>query len=147
MSKKTEAIRRELERIAKANGGVLYPEKVVEAARPSTSPLHSRFEWDDSEAACQYRIWQARQLISITVNVISQTGDEERMWVSLKPDREMGGGYRSMISVLSDSEMRNQLLQDAYKDMEAFEQKYRHLQELVAVFAAMNHTRRRRKAA
>lgn len=50
-TKKSVLIARELKRIAKANHGQLLPEKVVEAARPNNSPLHNRFEWDDTEAA------------------------------------------------------------------------------------------------
>lgn len=147
MNKKADIIRKELDRIARDNGGVLWPKKVVEAARPESSPLHSRFEWDNSEAAERYRLIQARQLINITVNVVGEGADEERMWVSLKPDREEAGGYRSMIAVLSDTDLRVQLLDDALKDMEAFANKYRHLQELAEVFAAMSRTKKRRKAA
>ena len=147
MSKKTDLIRRELERIAAKSGGVLWPKKVVDAARPESSPLHSRFEWDDTAAAENYRVWQARQLIAITVNVVGESGDSEQMWVSLRPDREKSGGYRSLISVLSDTDLRAQLLQDALKDMEIFEAKYKHLQELAEVFSAIQHTKKRRKAA
>lgn len=147
MSKKSDAVRRELGRIAKANGGVLWPKKVVEAARPESSVLHSRFEWNNGKAAERYRIWQARQLIAITVNVIGEGGESEQIWVSLKPDREESGGYRSLISVLSDTDLRGQLLEDARRDMEIFEEKYKHLQELALVFEAIAKTKRKRKAA
>ncbi len=145
--KKTDVIRRELERIAKANGGILQPSMVVDAARPASSPLHSRFEWDDNEAADKYRIWQARQLISIAVDVIDGSDIEERLWVSLKSDRDNVGGYRSMIAVLSNADSRAQLLQDALEDMRVFESKYRHLQELAEVFESIRHVRGRRKKA
>ncbi|HUD75319.1 MAG TPA: hypothetical protein VMQ76_09630, partial [Terracidiphilus sp.] len=59
-----------LRAIADKNGGLLLPEKVVEAARPVSSPLHSWFEWNDNKAAENYRIWQARQLIRVTVQTI-----------------------------------------------------------------------------
>lgn len=146
MSKKSDAIRAELDRIAKKSGGVLWPEKVVDAARDESSPLHSRFEWDDSEAAERYRVWQARQLIAITVNVIEGSADDEQLWVSLKPDRAESGGYRSMVNVLSDKNLRDQLLSDALEDMRIFERKYRHLKELANVFSAMERTRRKRAA-
>lgn len=58
-----EAIREELRQLADANGGLLTPEIVVDAARQEDSPLHTAFEWDNKEAAHQYRIEQARRLI------------------------------------------------------------------------------------
>ena len=51
-------------------GGRLTPESVVAAARDPQSPLHDRFEWDDTAAANAWRLVQARQLIrSVHVNV------------------------------------------------------------------------------
>jgi len=137
MSKRADAIRRELARIARANGGILMPSAVVEAARPESSPLHSRFEWDDGEAANAYRLWQARQLITITVSVCARTESDEQVWVSLTPDRKGDGGYRSLVAVLSDVDMRAQLLADALDDLQVFRAKYKHLQELAGVFAAI----------
>lgn len=136
-TRKTDRITQELRRIAQANGGILLPEKVVAAARPKASPLHSRFCWDDTKAAEQYRIWQARMLIRVTVNVVPETGLNERVWVSLKPDSALGAGYRSMVDVLSDDDMRAQLLQDALADAALFQEKYLRLNELAEVFAAM----------
>lgn len=43
---------------------VITPAIVVERAAPPRNPLHGYFEWDDSVAAEQYRLWQARQLIA-----------------------------------------------------------------------------------
>ena len=49
--------------MAKANGGRITADQLVEAAADENSPLHGYFEWDDSVAAHQYRIVQARLLI------------------------------------------------------------------------------------
>lgn len=43
--------------------GQLAPEDVVVKASDPKHPLHDYFEWDDSEAAKQYRLDQARTLI------------------------------------------------------------------------------------
>ena len=64
------AIVAELETIRRNAGGVLRPEDVVSFAADPDTELHSRFEWDDTEAAQQYRLWQARQLIRVTVTVL-----------------------------------------------------------------------------
>ncbi len=135
----------ELRRLAKENGGLLQPESVVEAARPTTSPLHSRFEWDNSVAAQQYRVWQARQLIRVTVDVLVETGESFDVFVSLSKDRQReSGGYRVLVDVLSDADMRAQLLKDALDDLEVFREKYRQLKELAEVFSAIKKTVKRR---
>lgn len=130
--------------IAKREGGLLKPERVVEAARPASSPLHASFTWDDGEAAHQYRLFQARQLIRTTISVVNINGDMRpvRVFVSLTPDREeTEGGYREITRVVRDSTMRKQLLADALADMERFELRYRHLQEVADVLSAMRATR------
>lgn len=55
--------------------GRLTPEAVVEDARDEHSPLHDFFEWDDSEASHQYRLWQARTVIK-SVNLVTVTSDK-----------------------------------------------------------------------
>lgn len=129
-------ILKELSRIATKRGGVLQPHDVVEAARLKSSPLHTCFEWDDGEAAHQYRIWQARQLIAVVVEVVPNSKTTERVWVSRKTDRREKGGYRSIVSVLSDKELREQLIQDALDDLRLFQEKYSRIEELAGVFKA-----------
>jgi hypothetical protein len=130
----------ELKRIAAEHDGELRPSDVVEAARPKNSALHSKFEWDNTEAAERYRLWQARQLISVTVEYIG-SGKEAmitRVFVSLTSDRkEDGAGYRATVDVMADAGQRKQLMADAAKDMERFQEKYADLKELAQVFSAM----------
>jgi hypothetical protein len=127
----------ELQRIADRNNGLLLPEEVVKAAKSPKSALHTCFEWDNTKAAQAHRLWQARQLISVTVNYLNNTKETVPMFVSLSSDREKGGGYRTLVSVLSDDEQRKQLLEDAYEDMQTFKRKYKRLEELTEVFEAM----------
>ena len=132
----TDAVVSALRSIAAKNDGLLKPEDVVEAARPANSPLHTRFTWDDSDAAHQYRLEQARKLIRTTIQYIEVDGKDSsfRVFCSLTPDREnQGGGYRETIAVLSNRQWRNQLLNDAHAEMERFEQKYARLKELSGV--------------
>jgi hypothetical protein len=132
----------ELKRIALDNGGVLQPEKVVEEARPKTSPLHSNFEWDDSLAGQRYRIWQARQLIRVTVETIDGSDETMDVFVSLSPDRKNeSGGYRILTEVLTNKERREQMLTDALNELETFRQRYERLKELSIVFKAIKKVR------
>lgn len=55
-------------------GGSLTPNAVVEDAQDESSPLHAYFEWDDTEAARQWRLEQARALNrSVRVEVQTET--------------------------------------------------------------------------
>jgi hypothetical protein len=133
-------IRNELTALAREHGGELQPKVVVDAARPEDSPLHKSFDWDDSHAAEQWRLQQARQLI-LAVVTYEKVGNKSlpvRVFVSLTTDRHQDGvGYRLSQSVLSDSHHRQQMLADAMAEMNRFREKYRRLTELAKVFAAM----------
>lgn len=122
--------------------GRINPERVVEAARDESSPLHEQFEWDDSEAAQRYRILQARELLRVTVTILPGTTTQIRAFVSLSDE----DGYRSIGNVLVNSEQRAQLLEDALKDMRTFESKYKHLSEVADVIAVMKRSQQQRLA-
>lgn len=131
---------RELKRIATKHGGVLRAEDVVDSARNEKSPLHNRFTWDDTEAARQWRLEEARRIIRVTVHYIGSGKNRKpmRVFVSLTPDREDdGGGYRVTADVLSKADTRKQLIQDALDEMETFQCKYQTIVELSEVFSAM----------
>ena len=134
---KTPKWQLELERLARKSGGVLDPVNVVAAATNPKSPLHDKFTWDDSEAAIQHRLWQARQLIRVVVRMVPNTDVQERVWVSLMNDRG-AVGYRALVDVLSDDEMRFQLLAEAKAEFQVFRAKFGRLQELAGVFAEMD---------
>lgn len=137
MSAAADAVTAELRRIAEENGGILQAEAVIDAARKPDSILHDKFTWDDTEAAREYRLWQARQLIRCTVVFETRTETTVRAFVSLSKDRgEDGGGYRETVKVMARADTRAQLLADALAEFEVFERKYAALTELAAVFAA-----------
>jgi hypothetical protein len=129
----------ELKRIADRHGGILQPTDVVRAAHLETSPLHSHFTWDDNEAAEKCRLLEARQLINVVVEHVGgeNNGRETHVFVSLKSDRAAAGGYRALIDVLSNTNLRDQLLRDSLESMSFFREKYQQLKELSTVFKAM----------
>ncbi len=90
--------------------GLLQPASIVEAAKSQDSPLHSYFQWDDTEAAKLWRLQQARQLIrSMTIQLIHAPAINVRAFVSLPTDRDAGSGYRHISEVMSNDFMRKQL--------------------------------------
>lgn len=125
-----------LRSLADGNGGVLRPEEVVKAARPIKSALHDKFTWDDSEAAHQFRLEEARRLIRTTIQYLEVDGKDKsfRVFCSLTTDRsEDGGGYREISAVLSNKTFRDQLVADAYAEMGAFKNRYEKIKELAGV--------------
>lgn len=131
-----ERRQQELEAIRSKSGGVLKPETVVEFARNPKTALHSWFTWDDSDAAREYRLWQARQVIRVCVTI--QENEKEppvRTYVSLYEDRG-GDGYRLMTDVLSDEEMCEKLLVQALAEFKLWQAKYNQLNKLAPIFAA-----------
>lgn len=123
--------------LIESKDGILRPAAVVEFARNKKTALHHLFTWDDTEAANQYRLWQARSIIKARVTIIEveQKQYNVRAFVSLSPDRkEAGGGYRSITTVAADEVMRSQLLKDALGELGTFRRKYQGLRELARVF-------------
>lgn len=139
----------ELKKLCKKHNGILKPEIVVDAARSITSPLHKYFTWSDIEAAENYRLWEARKLLRVTVIFLPNENGEYirvRAFQSLTTDREKeGGGYRTTVSVLSNNQQRQQMIDDALNEMQCFQQKYKNIVELNDVFEAMNQAERNLK--
>lgn len=131
----SEDVQKSLLTLAEEHGGILNPHDVVDAARPADSILHSYFTWDDTEAARQHRLSEARFLIRVHVQTIEVEGKdvETRVFVSLSTDRNGSGGYRTMTAVMSDEENRRQLISDALRDLRTFEARYASLRELSKV--------------
>ena len=149
-AKEERAYKAELETIRGKHGGVLRSRDVVAFAKSPKTLLHSRFEWDNTKAGAEYRLWQARELIRVLVRIVPTSKIATRVYVSLAKDQHTpGGGYRTMDDVLASVSMREALLNEARADMERFKAKYHHLKELAGVFRAMDKVKapkpRRRK--
>lgn len=129
--KKTSTkIQRELELIRKKHGGLLRPSDVVEFARAKDTELHRHFQWDDSRAAGEYRLLQARHLIRVVVHVAPATNESIRTFVSLRSDRTKGNGYRAFAEVMNDKDLTQKLMADARADLAYFAQKYNRLRDV-----------------
>lgn len=128
---------KELEIIRKKSGGLLRPEDVVEFARDESTALHAKFEWDDTEAARQFRLAQAHQILRVAVIVHEETKVPIRAFVSLRSDRKARIGYRAMVDVLDDADLLAQLVEDAKAELGAFAEKFdslRKVSEFAPVF-------------
>lgn len=135
-------VKRALDELKARNGNrPLLRAEVIEAARDRNSPLHSYFTWNKDEALRKNLLREAGELIREYHFIVhAPTGEpyKTRHFVSLTSDRAVGGGYRVLTDVLSDDRMREQLLADAMAELEAFQIRYRKLNELASLFVEID---------
>ena len=120
--------------------GALTPAAVLNEAQKKSSPLHEYFVWDNSEAANRYRLKQAGHLIRcITVKIENVSSEPiiTRAYVSLKNN---DGDYHAIADVLSDSEKRHRLMQQALDEIEWFQKKYQTLTEIMPAVITIRET-------
>lgn len=128
-----------IEKIRARTNGLLTPEHVVEDARSVRSPLHNAFEWNDTVAAEKYRLDQASYLIrAIIVVPQGETSDRPplRAFVNVKKDEQRG--YTSLDVAMSDSDLRAQVVQQAWSELLGWRERYREYQELAKVFSVID---------
>lgn len=140
MSKLTrgQQIEAELAKV-RGNAEIINPADVLAYAQANKdSILHECFEWDDGKAGHEYRLWQARKLISLHII----TAEGERKTVSLTVDRVAGGGYRQIDDVVRVPVLREKMLADAMNELRRVRTKYNQLSELAKVFEEIDTVER-----
>lgn len=131
----------ELERIRTKANGRLTPEGIVASARRPTSPLHPHFEWDDAKAASAHRITQAGYLIRSIEVLDAVEGQKKPIRAFVSVVRDEDRSYVSTAHALSDSDLRRQVVDRAWRDLEAWRERHAELIEFAAVFTAMDQAR------
>jgi hypothetical protein len=137
-----QAVGEHLERLEQV--GPLTPEAIVEDARDEQSPTHPYFEWNDQDAAEQYRLVQARELVRAVIVVIEKpeaTPEPLRVRAFSSLETQEGRSYVTTARALDDDGLRAQLLHSALADLRAFRMKYHKLQELADVIATIDQLR------
>ncbi len=134
-----QVVGEEIERIEQADGVVCTPRAVVDAARDETAVLHSLFEWDDERAAEEYRVEQARRIVSSIRVVRESSSVPAPAFVHVR--REEGTeGYRSIQVALEDPADRKFVLQEARNALAAARKIYGSLEEFSKVWDAIDDT-------
>ncbi|WP_282847216.1 hypothetical protein [Microbacterium oxydans] len=119
--------------------GTLTPTNLLEAARDEQSPLHHRFEWDDSTAAEKYRLVQAGELIrkvKITYSDSHDQPQEVRAFLVVREVTDEDGAataaYVPTEEAMTDPFTSALLLREFERDWKSFKAKYQHLKEFAA---------------
>ena len=109
------------------------------------------FNWDDSTAAREFRLLQARLILGsfvIETEVTSKSGSSKSIEVPFV-SRSGPGLYEITTRAMKTPDKRDFILQEALSEMKRLRRRYASLSELALVFAAMDEvetrvTRRRR---
>lgn len=132
----------ELNRIRAEQGRFFTPAAVVHASRPEDAPLHPAFEWNDAKAAQAHRETQAKEIIRSIVVVPADQSDAEpvRAFVSVQLEDE-GHRYTTTTHALAVADLREQVLAQALRDMQAFQRRYGQFLDLSGVREAFDRAR------
>ena len=137
LSANAEKVGSEIEQIK----GAKTPDAVVKKARSERTELHKCFEWDDSAAAVQYRLEQARYVLR-TISIVREVDipgfDTPRQVIvrayenvnTAKPDDAEERAYVSTEDALARPEFRAQIfgrLERMISDATEIADSYRYL--------------------
>jgi hypothetical protein len=80
--------------------GKITPETVLEAARSKKALFHPLFEWEDSVAAEQYRLQQARTIINnIEITIISDGEEKTYPMLEIVPSEDGRRQYKNIVNL------------------------------------------------
>lgn len=124
--------------------GELTPEDILVDAKHDNSPLHSFFEWDDSAAAHQHRLAQARGLIRSVVAIYVQP---DKPAVRQKAYVHIAQGdtshYRETSHAMQVKSTRDIVLKTAWREFQAWRNRYKDLKEFSNLFDAADDVERK----
>lgn len=138
-----------IEKVREKNKGEVTAEALVAAAKAKRNPLHPEFTWDDSEAANEHRLEQARRVLRSLVVIrddLSTDRPQRQYEVIRKPQEASEDGkrerdkyaYRTMEDIMADPDHRAELLGRALRELISIRTRFRDLQELAVVLRAID---------
>lgn len=133
-----------LEMLREQCKGELTPQDVLKDAKHNNSPLHSFFEWDDGEAAEQYRLQQARGLIRSVVAIYTDEKNpavRTRAYVHI--NEPTAPHYREAGHAMSQAKTRDMVLQRAWRELQSWRTRYQDLKAFSDLFEAIDETQKK----
>lgn len=120
--------------------GEVTAQTLLDDARPEASVLHPLYEWNDTVAAEKYRLSQSGKILSELVAVEVEIPDvpiEEplRAFASISRKNE-AGRYRPIVTIMSDTDMKKQVMDNCRAEIAAVERKYKGLVDFAAILQA-----------
>lgn len=121
----------------------LTPKTLLDANRNEDAPLHDYFEWRDDVAAEKYREQQAGYIIR-SIIVVEEEKPEVRAYVPVIVSGK--NEFKHVETVIKNEDLTQQMLENAKKELFAFQVKYNNLREyveLAEVFTSIENLRKK----
>lgn len=141
---KAAVIYSELERVRELGDGDISLQTLVDESKPKDAALHVEFDWHGATAANKWRLIQGRKLVQ-SIQIIHVDSAPTRVYESVRVvEVEQGKSakpkrvFRTVQDIMSDPVTRGELLAQAFREGAAFRRRFRGLQELAKVFAALD---------
>ena len=116
------------------------PATIVDQAADPKSPAHALFEWNDSTAAREHRLVQARVILGSFVieTEVTTKGRKSREIEVPFVSRSAPGSYEITTRAMRTPEKRDFIVREALAEANRWRRRYSHLSELALVFSAMD---------
>lgn len=121
--------------------GRLTAADLVDVSRPEDAPLHKEFEWDDAVAAEKFREEQARSVIR-HLRIVYEEEEPHRVYCNIERGE---ANYIPIEKAVQQDDTRKKLLDNAYRELEAFKEKYEELSEMARVITVVDEVLEERK--
>ena len=119
----------------------LTAETIIEKATNKKNPLHSFFDWKDTEAAQKWRLHQARLLIN-EIKVIVEDKQYyafENVNVSVSNKKE----YVSREEILTNEDLRQQIVQRVFQQLVYWKEQYESYKEFSNIVIEIEKTQKK----
>jgi len=116
-------------------GGRVTAQDLVKDGRRQGSPLHDYFEWDDAAAGAAFRVEQAKYLLR-HLEIGMKINDRTvlmRAFHSVVLAQEERQVYVTLERVLAETDLRDQVLKEAVREIRAWQAKYGHLADCAGI--------------
>lgn len=121
----------EVEAVRRDRGDIVEARDIVDRARPPESRIHPLFDWNNAQAAERWRQHQARNALNALRVVVRESegmGKPQTQIVHIHVKATDGRrGYTTLESASLRPEYREQIMEDAWRFLDAFERRFRNL--------------------
>ena len=106
--------------------GILTPRVVLEEASDESHPLHSKFTWDNDEAAERWRLHEASNLLRVTfrADLGGRPADLRAFWVKKGDADDPQSQYVPIEEIASNPVSEKIMLQQMRRDWQRFRNRY-----------------------
>jgi hypothetical protein len=129
------------------HGERISPRALLDEARDFNSPFHDFFNWNDDEAAEQYRLIQAGQLLRRWKGSVIRIDNSAKL-VSVQSVRRVqsplgqrargGTSYEAIESIMADPAKRADMVATVLRELSAYRKRYAQIEALADVWRAID---------